>query len=222
MRILPVIISISLLAVLAPFSFSAAEINQNIAAPRALKRPGVKLPANLIRLPLVRQATDYTCGVAALQSVLAYYGEDFREEYLSKKLKANFHDGTAYSEMANFSRKQGFHVDINKKMSLADLKATIDKKLPVILCIQAWGDGPGTNNYRDEWNDGHYVVAAGYDEENIYFMDPSTIGNYAYIPAKELLERWHDTDGKERLCNFGMIISRDKSNYTPDIALFME
>lgn len=222
MRKVRVFISILLLAVLAPAVNSAAEINSSIAVSRAQRRPAMKLPANLIRLPLMRQATDYTCGVAALQSILAYYGEEYREEELSKKLKANPHDGTAYSEIASFSRKLGFNVEINKKMSIAELKAAIDKQLPVLCCMQAWGDGPGTNNYRDEWDDGHYVVAAGYDQENIYFMDPSTLGHYAYIPEKEFLERWHDTDGKERLANFGMIISKGKSGYAPDLATYME
>ncbi|MBX9691921.1 MAG: hypothetical protein K2Z81_06015, partial [Cyanobacteria bacterium] len=40
---------------------------------------GEKAPAKLIKVPLTRQSTDYTCGVAALQSVLAFFGEDIRE-----------------------------------------------------------------------------------------------------------------------------------------------
>jgi len=31
---------------------------------------GVPLPRNLIRLPMVRQSSNYTCGVASLMSVL--------------------------------------------------------------------------------------------------------------------------------------------------------
>ena len=34
--------------------------------------PELPLPSKLIKLPLVRQATDYTCGIGALSSVLAY------------------------------------------------------------------------------------------------------------------------------------------------------
>lgn len=34
---------------------------------------------NLINLPDVRQATDYTCGPSSLQAVLMYYGEEVRE-----------------------------------------------------------------------------------------------------------------------------------------------
>lgn len=183
-------------------------------------KPTVKLPSNLIRLPLTRQATDYTCGVAAIQSVLAYYGEEFSEIPLSKKLKSNERIGTAYMQIANFSKKQGFNVNIHKNMTIGDLKALIDKKLPVVCLLQAWSEKQ--IDYRNEWNDGHYVVAVGYDEKNIFFMDPSTLGNFAYIPESEFIDRWHDTDGKERLTHFGMVVSREKVSYQPDVATFME
>lgn len=183
-------------------------------------RPAVKLPQNLIRLPLTRQATNYTCGVSALQSVLAYYGEEYSEMPLSKKLRANYKNGTAYMEIKGFSEKNGFQVDIHKNMAIADLKALIDKKFPVICLLQAWSEVPV--NYSTEWNDGHYVVAVGYDEKNIFFMDPSTLGTFAYVPENEFIERWHDTDGKERLHHFGMVVSKDKVTYQSDVATFME
>ncbi len=190
----------------------------NPDAPKS--RPDIKMPANLIRLPLTRQATCYTCGVSALQSVLAYYGQEYREDELAKLLKANYRNGTAYMRIARFAEENGFSVDIHKGMSISELKTLIDKKLPVICLLQAWSDVPV--DYKSEWNDGHYVVAVGYDQENIFFMDPSTLGNYTYIPDSEFVDRWHDTDGKERLQHFGMVVSQEKSGYQPDIAKFME
>ncbi len=56
------------------------------------------------------------------------------------------------------------------------------------------------------WNEGvrlvgpnHYAVAIGYDEKHIYFMDPSTLGHYTFIPIAEFLDRWHDMDGQVKL-----------------------
>jgi len=50
-----------------------------------LSEPPVALPREgILRLPHTRQATNYTCGAAALQSVLAYYGDEFREDALAK------------------------------------------------------------------------------------------------------------------------------------------
>lgn len=183
-------------------------------------REAIKLPSNLIPVPMTRQATDYTCGVAAMQSLFAYYGDEFTEMPLAKLLKSNFRYGTAYKSIESFSKEKGYSVEIHKEMTLEQLKQFIDKKQPVLCLVQAWASVP--TDYRTEWKDGHYVVAVGYDEKNIFFMDPSTLGDYAYIPVDEFLERWHDTDGHERLHHFGMIVLKDKIKYEPGVATFME
>lgn len=207
----------SLLAFGVSFLITASPV-LTVAVP---SRPTQRLPINLIRIPLTRQATCYTCGASALQSVLAFYGQEFSEEELAKKLKSNYQEGTAYKQIAAFAEKLGFSVEIHKDMSISDLKAALDKRQPVICLLQAWSEHPV--DYKDEWNDGHYVVAVGYDEKNIFFMDPSTLGNYTYIPEYEFLDRWHDTDGKEKLTHFGMLIKgTENSVYSPDVAKFME
>lgn len=204
------------LALLASSIFGASSL-MTVQVP---KRPAARLPINLIRLPLTRQATCYTCGASALQSILAYYGHDYNEDELARKLKSNFQQGTAYKRIYDYAQKLGFKAEIYKEMTLVQLKEKIDKKLPVICLIQAWSEHP--KNYRDDWADGHYVVAVGYDERNIFFMDPSTLGNYTYIPEGEFLERWHDTDGKEKLKHFGMSVWQDEATYSADLAKFME
>jgi hypothetical protein len=53
------------------------------------------------------------------------------------------------------------------------------------VAIQAWvdnNDGKFPIDWKNLWDDGHYCVAVGYDEERIFFMDPSTLGHYTYIP----------------------------------------
>lgn len=49
-------------------------------------------------------------------------------------------------------------------------------------------------DWDNTWEDGHYVVAIGYDEKYIYFEDPSILGGIGYIPKSEFLRRWHDYD----------------------------
>jgi len=185
-------------------------------------RPGLKLPPNLIRVPLTRQATNFTCGAASVQSLLGYLGHDFGEAELSRKLKSNSQIGTAYRQIEQLAKAMGYSVSVHKDMSLADLKGQLDKRQPVICLLQAWNEHPV--DYKEDWNDGHYALAVGYDEKNIFFMDPSTLGNYTYIPEGEFLDRWHDTDGKEKLSHFGMVISipDGNSSYSPDLAKFME
>lgn len=46
----------------------------------------------------------------------------------------------------------------------------------MIVAIQAWAE-EGVD-YNNDWDDGHYVVVIGYDSDNMFFMDPSTLGIY--------------------------------------------
>ncbi len=177
--------------------------------------PSARSVAKLLSVPLVYQSHDYTCGVAALQSILYYYGRDFRHDELVKALEPDPIKGTNYKRMVEFARSLGFQVDVLTHMSLEDLQKLIDDRKPVIVLIQAWPDSPV--QWREAWNEGHYAVAAGYDRRNIYFMDPSTFGHYTFIPIPEFLDRWHDMDDQEKLIHFGMVISREGSTtYDPD------
>ena len=169
-----------------------------------------------IRVPLTRQASDYTCGVAALQSILYYYGEEFREDELAKKLRATPEEGTKYPRIVELAKSLNFHVEVRTGMTMDDLKRLIDEQKPVILLMQAWTES--AVDYIQDWNDGHYAIAIGYDTQNIYFMDPSMLGNYAFIPTREFLDRWHDKDGQTLLYQFGMVISKNPPGkvYNPD------
>ena len=173
---------------------------------------------NLIRIPPTRQSTDYTCGVAALQSVLLHLDgkDDYSEGTLAVELKADQASGTGYRAIADFARNKGYGAEMRTEMSLADLRRHIDGGNPVIVLFQAWSDAPV--DYSQDVEDGHYAVAIGYDVENVYFMDPSVLGNYACIPNREFLDRWHDEDKGERLDRFGLIITNDalKKPYDPD------
>jgi predicted double-glycine peptidase len=162
------------------------------------------------------QAYDYTCGVAALQSILSYYGKSFRHDELAKVLEPDPKEGTHYRKVAEFARSHGFQVDVHAHMSLDDLKKLIDVHRPVMVLLQAWPDSPVT--WLESWEEGHYAVAIGYDENHIYFMDPSIIGHYTFIPIPEFLERWHDQDRGEKLIQFGMVIfKQEPGSYDPDI-----
>ena len=189
--------------------------------PQVNDRPSAQRVVNLISVPLTYQSYDYTCGVSALQSVLYYYGKDFRHEDLAKALEPDPMKGTNYRRMVDFARSLGFRVDVLTNMALQDLKKLIDDRRPVIVSIQAWPDSPV--QWRDTWSEGHYAVAIGYDVSNIYFMDPSIIGHYAYIPIQEFLDRWHDRDDREELIHFGMVITREGGTiYNPDVLKRLE
>lgn len=184
-------------------------------------RQEISLPANLIKVPLVRQGTDYTCGISALQAILAYYGDETREDVLAKSLGARPDEGTSYKAIAAEARARGFDVSIEKNATLESLTNWLRKGKPVICLIQAWKSDERTSSefYATDYDDGHYVVAVGFDEDNLYFMDPSTLGNYAYIERREFLARWHDRDSGETLQHFAMPIYRSRVRYNPQVAV---
>ena len=171
---------------------------------------------NLIRVPLVKQMRDHTCGVAVLQSVLLYYGEEFGQMELARYLGADPQRGTSYRAILRFAnrkfpdpQKRDFWMWKRCGMTIDDLRQVIDSGRPPIILFQAWGR-PGVN-WKKEWKEGHYAVAVGYDEDKIYFMDPSILGHYAYITAGEFLDRWHDRDPAtgEKLIQCALVIGND-------------
>jgi len=54
-----------------------------------------------IPVPLIRQSRNFTCGVASLQSVLRYYGQEFREGPLQRLLQTDRNNGTPYLNIYN-------------------------------------------------------------------------------------------------------------------------
>lgn len=172
---------------------------------------------HIIRVPLCRQSTDYTCGVASLQSILGYYGEDIREDTLAKELGTTSTSGTDCEKIVQYAHGKGYSVEKKTNADIGELKRTIDEGVPAIVVLQAWKDD-STTDYTDDWEDGHYVVAVGYDNDNLYFMDPSTLGVYTYIPQEEFLKRWHDKDdGGNEYINIMVVIGKGTQPvYRPD------
>jgi predicted double-glycine peptidase len=163
---------------------------------------------HLIRIPMVRQPDTYSCGTAAVLSVLAYYGMEIGYEDITKAIKATKEDGADHRNIIKFLKEKGLEVELYKGMLLSDLQSFIDEGTPVIVVIQAWAkDG---RNYENEWDSGHYAVVVGYDDANVYLMDPSTLGNYAYIPIDEFSKRWHDQDQDIKLRQAGIVIKAEK------------
>lgn len=201
-------------AVMAACGFALA----GCAAPIAERSPAVPV---LIRVPLTRQATDFTCGVAALRSVLAYYGDEICEDLLAISLGTT-DDGTPKEAMAAYARSKEYEVQMHFDSTLEELQYILDQGKPALVSLQAWRTVPV--DYRDDWDDGHWAVAVGYDRERIYFMDPSTLGNYTFVPVGEFLDRWHDADmdGETDLHHFMMVVAKKQPAYRHEVISKME
>lgn len=151
----------------------------------------------ILDFPNPRQSYDYSCGPGVVQAVMAYYGEDFRESQLIGLLKTDKNDGTYVKDIVRFLHSRGLSTNVKQHMTKSELFSYIDKDIPVIVLIQAWGKEPDFNNhYRDCWNDGHFVVVIGYTDEDIICSDPGLF-KAGYIPIPEFMDRWHDYDERD-------------------------
>jgi predicted double-glycine peptidase len=172
--------------------------------------PGVPRadPAVLLAVPNVRQHTAYACGAAALQAILAYYGVDVRQDTLIHQLGTNEVDGTRYWEIVRVAKQYGLQPTVDSVFSIAELIAEINKGVPILIAIQAWiekGDPRDISAWLTRKDDGHYLVAIGYDDHRIYFEDPSMF-YVGYINFEELNARWHDYDQNgQRLDHFAIL-----------------
>jgi predicted double-glycine peptidase len=106
-------------------------------------------------------------------------------------------------------------------MTIDQLERRLDEGKPVICSIQAYAEkAPAekrTKIYKKDDN-GHYLVAIGYDDDNIYFMDPSLTGRRGFLPKPEFEARWHDDEGTPEhpkpISHLGLVIWRPAGTST--------
>jgi predicted double-glycine peptidase len=161
----------------------------------------LRLPANVVHVPAVKQRTDYSCGAAATLALLRLWRGDayarIEEEELYGPLHTTPASGTEPEPIADYLHDVAGldatyrHGDV----TLAQLERAVDAGQPPLVDLQAWRDAE--KPWSEVWDAGHYAVLVGYDRDHLFFMDPSvlTVGAYAFMPRGELNERWHDLAG---------------------------
>lgn len=170
--------------------------------------------------PELRQMGNYDCGPVALQAILAYWGIDVREDELIKLCLTTKENGTEREGL----KKAAEHFGLTCKaasLTFDDVKEYISQQIPVLIDLQAWADHP-ERDWTKDWEDGHYVVAIGYDKDKIYFEDPSAFVR-TFLTIEELKSRWHDvTDDGKKFYSWAMAVIGDpKKIRRPDIAIHL-
>lgn len=166
----------------------------------------------MLKLPETQQTYNYDCGAKSLQAVLAYYGIYLREEILMKDAGTT-KTGTPILGIVKAAKKYKLKVK-SKRMTIDEIKKFLDKNIPVILDLQAWS-GKQKINWKDDWKDGHYVIAIGYDRKKIYFDDPFCFQT-TFLTFKEIEARWHDIDSKKvKHFSHGIAIYGKKPEFNP-------
>ena len=147
-----------------------------------------------VNVPDVRQTHPFDCGPACLRSIAKYFGVNKTEDDLIELCGAD-PDGADPHDIVKVAKSLGLEAEFHNNFTAEKLKAEIDKGRPVICEIQAWGK---PQNY-DKLNDGHYVIAVGYDDEYIFFEDPSLKFIRGFLTYEEMESRWkeRENDGSE-------------------------
>lgn len=155
-----------------------------------------RIPRGAIRveLPNVVQQRDHTCGAACLLSIIAFYGAGEPSEDEIAVAMGMTERGSDPAHLLAAAAHYGLRHQEYRPMSDHQLRACLDRRRPVVIMLQAWGDRA---SYVDHWTDGHWVVAIGYDRTGVYFEDPSIECMRGYLPYADLAERWHDVDGPD-------------------------
>jgi uncharacterized protein len=171
----------------------------------------------ILNFPEVTQSYEYDCGSTALQAVLTYYGKEEHGGKLIKLIKTSKRRGTKLLKILEALKKYDLKFD-SKTMTIEELKNYIDQKIPIIILIQAWRikDIPYTNNY----DNGHWVIVIGYDEEKIYFEDPYVFKR-TFLTTSELEDRWHGKEGN-KIIKHGVAIYGKEPVYNPGEIIHMD
>ncbi len=152
----------------------------------------------MLDLPDLVQTYGYDCGANALQTVLAYYGIETREDAIIIEAGTNEDLGTTVAGIENVLKKYDLKFD-SRSMSPDDLRKYINDGIPVFLRLQAWSEYVSAHDAAL----GHWVVLAGYNEKKFFFEDPSTFVR-SFLDEDELVQRWHAEENGKKLINLGI------------------
>ena len=150
-----------------------------------------------VPLPEIHQPDYYSCGTAASMSIGSYFGvgpEDI--EAWKSDLCTRTDTGTDVEPIVEYARNK-LMLDVTlveRDMTDEQLRASLDAGKPVICPIQAYGEPA---EYEKLNENGHYVVAIGYDRVNVYFMDPKLTGRRGFLSWPEFHRRWHENIGTD-------------------------
>ena len=150
-----------------PEGVSAVEPTIGVDAPDLLAEPQPNPGLTMLPIRTFQQTTFYTCGPAALLTLLRYYDRNGDEMIIAAEAKCTMEKGTNPEGMVSWLEDHGFQVTWGENGSLALLRENLERGVPTLI----------------EWIDygGHWVLVVGYDtrgtdtptDDEIYFADPA-------------------------------------------------
>lgn len=134
----------------------------------------------LLKIRSHLQSPGY-CGPCSLRMAMDYFGVQVTERALARASGATRTHGVGVEGLKRASEQYGFTFHQKDRASFADIRAWLNKGIPVIV----------------DWfsvNDGHYSVVAGMDRTHISIQDPED-GKLKRITQEEFKRVWFDFPG---------------------------
>lgn len=162
---------------------------------------------NVLAVPHTHQATNYSCGAAALVSCLHYWCVyEGKERSLYDALETDPQEGTSLQKLAEIGQLFGLRAEVRHGLSVDDLRSALSRNVTAILLLQSNAGDP-----ENPCAAGHYVVVLGIDAEHIYVMDPASSNKLpSYMPLAQLEQRWYGCDGPGQTIQRGAVCLRGR------------
>lgn len=106
-----------------------------------------------LAVPVRLQSTNYSCGAAALQAVLDFWGIEGSEKEVGSLAGTNALEGTRPQEIIDVARKLGLAVEERHGATWHDLGHSLTMGCPLLCAVQMHGGG-------------HWVVVTGLELSN--------------------------------------------------------
>jgi predicted double-glycine peptidase len=135
-----------------------------------------------------KQSDDSRCGVAAVKSVLYYYGIDKTEDEIAKRCNHSYELGCSNEDMVKALKHFGVGAKIYTNSTLEDLEYWTRHKTPVIVDVFM-----GT---LETSATGHAVVVTGVDKKYVHVYDPYVNKNIS-VDRVDFLRMWFDWENTE-------------------------
>lgn len=154
---------------------------------------------NFRLLTRTRQITEYSCGASALQAVLSYWGRDLEETEIMKIIGTSEDVGTCPHDIVRGVRALGLEAAARDELTLDEVRCFGH---PMIALCQVWrSQRSSAPRPEDDWDNGHYIVVLGVDDEYVYFQDPYLRMGKAFVTRQTFERHWHQIIGGEAASN---------------------
>lgn len=155
------------------------------------------------------QTTEYTCGPAAVVSLLNHYGLQGDEMNIASEMGTSSEVGTNPEQMTAWLNNNGFEADWHQEGTLQMLQDNLADSIPTLIEWSDWG--------------GHWVLVIGYDirdpnnimDDVIIFADPydyhdDNPDGITWFNAQRFYYMWYDA------LLFGSVMKRVYINAMPE------